>query len=126
MKHRSFALLAPLLLWVAAFAQAPQTPPQPAPELKKLDYFAGTWKRDAGGKLTGTLKFEWMQGNFVMLLQGNESGVHKWLGFYGYDSTRKVYTYASFGSSGEYETWAGAVKGDTWTGTLKWVKCVTS
>jgi|SRR5208283_5053176 len=82
MKQRPFTLLAPLFLCAAAFAQAPQVP-QPAPELKKLDYFAGTWKTDAdmkpspygqGGKLTITNKFEWMQGNFFMVIHTNWSG----------------------------------------------------
>ena len=37
------------------------------------------------------------------------------LGIYGYDSARKVYTYANYNSAGEQETWAGTVEGDTWT-----------
>jgi hypothetical protein len=44
MKHKSFTLFASLFLCAAALAQAPQMP-QPAPELKKLDYFVEPGKQ---------------------------------------------------------------------------------
>ncbi len=125
MKRKSFAVLAPLFFCAALFAQGPQM--QPAPELKKLDYFAGTWNTEAdmkaspygpGGKMTATDHIEWMQGNFFMLIHskfsgGMGSGLE--LGVMGYDSAKKVYTYASYNSVGEHETATGTVEGDTWT-----------
>src|SRR5215469_12001791 len=52
-------------------AQAPQGPPKPGPELKKLDYNIGTWNVEGaakpfgpmpGGKFTATEKCEWYSG----------------------------------------------------------------
>lgn len=120
------AVLAPLLLVLPAFAQAPQMP-QPAPELKKLDFFVGTWKVDAdmkpsqfgpGGKLSSTDHIEWMQGNFFLLIHTSftsamGSGIE--LGVMGYDSANKVFTYTSFNSVGEHETATGTFDGSTWT-----------
>lgn len=138
MKCKSVAaVFAPLLFSVVISAQAPQAP-QPAPELKKLDYFVGTWKTDAdmkpspygpGGKVTGTDRIEWMQGNYFVLIHTNfngtmGSGVE--VGVMGYDPAKKVYTYASYNSSGEHESATGSVEGDTWTwnsdagGGMKW------
>lgn len=57
-------------------AAAQMTPPTPAPELKKLDYFIGTWNIDAtigpgpwggGGKFTATGTDEWLKGNFFVV-----------------------------------------------------------
>jgi hypothetical protein len=56
-------------------AQAPQGPPKPGPEVKKLDYNIGTWnvKGEAkpfgpmpGGKFTSTEKCEWYSGGFFV------------------------------------------------------------
>ncbi len=117
---------APLLLCIVVFAQAPQMP-QPAPELKKLDYFVGTWKTDAdmkpssygpGGKVTGTDRIQWMEGNFFVVIhtqfQG-ATGTGVELAVMGYDPARKVYTFSSYNSAGEHETATGSVEGDTWS-----------
>lgn len=118
--------LAPLLLLVPAFAQAPQMP-QPAPELKKLDYFVGTWKTDAdmkasqfgpGGKVSSIDHIEWMQGNFFLLIHSTFSsamGNGLELAVMGYDSANKVFTYTAFNSAGEHETATGTFDGSTWT-----------
>ena len=45
MRRPSAILVATLLLAAVAFAQ--MGPPKPAPELKKLDYFLGTWSTGA-------------------------------------------------------------------------------
>src|SRR5580704_13561378 len=54
--------------------------PTPAPELKKLDYFAGTWTDEAdmkpgpmgpGGKMTMSEKNEWMPGGFFLTLHSS-------------------------------------------------------
>src|SRR3981081_1614314 len=60
-----------LLLGIALSARAQTEIPKPAPELKKLDYFAGTWAAEGdmkpgptgpGGKFTGTNHVQWMHG----------------------------------------------------------------
>ncbi|GAA3944896.1 DUF1579 family protein [Actinoplanes auranticolor] len=59
----------------------PPAPPQPAPELKQLDYLVGTWKLSGmteegpmgpPAKMTGTETFEWLPGGFFL--------VHHWEG----------------------------------------------
>src|SRR5581483_12478755 len=54
-------------------AQNPPQAPQPAPELKRLNYFVGVWTTEAdmkrspygpGGKFNGTDHAAWMAGNF--------------------------------------------------------------
>jgi hypothetical protein len=67
------AVLAPFLLAGTVLAQAPA---KPGPEVKKLDFFVGTWKGEgiippgpwgAAGKYTVTLTNEWMDGNFFLI-----------------------------------------------------------
>lgn len=113
-----------LLAMASAFAQMP---PPPAPELKKLDYFTGTWTMDGdvkpgpmgpGGKSTGTSKYEWMDGKYFMVSQGSHSGVMGTgveTAYYGYDASKKVYTYDSFSSMGEHNIATATLDGDTWT-----------
>ena len=117
-------LLFVLMMEVAAVAQMMGPP---APELKKLDYFVGTWAMDgdvkpgpmgAGGKSTGTGKYEWMEGNYFMTSQTSFSGVMgtgKETAYYGYDANKKVYNYDSFSSVGEHNIAVGTFEGDTWT-----------
>jgi hypothetical protein len=104
--------------------------PRPAPELKKLDYFVGTWKTDAdmqatsdspGGKVTGTDHIEWMEGNFFLMIHSSFNspplGSGTEVAVMGYDPAKKVYIYTSFNSFGEHETATGTLDGDTWTWT---------
>jgi hypothetical protein len=98
-----------------------------APELKKLDFFAGDWKSEAtvhvapGNRDTtyrSTSHAEWMEGNFFLVEHWEfelDSVKGKELSIKGYDSERKVYTYHAFTSIGEtfYDT--GTVDGDVWT-----------
>ena len=117
----AFVLLTSL---AGAFAQGP---PPPAPELKKLDYFVGTWTMDGnikpgpmgpGGKSTGTAKEEWMQGNYFLVSHSNFGGV---MGegvetaYMGYDPGKKAYTYNAFNSMGMHDIATGQLEGDTWT-----------
>lgn len=134
------AVLALFVFSVAVFAQAPQMAP-PAPELKKLDYFAGNWKTDAemkasqfgpGGKMTSTDRIEWMQGNYFLLIHSTFSGAMGSgieLAVMGFDPVKKVYTYSSYNSAGEHESATGTLEDDTWTwnsdqtastGGMKW------
>src|SRR5271157_4956265 len=75
MKRTSVLLLGILLFTSAAFAQ--MGPPKPGPELKKLDYFLGTWTSEGeskpspmgpGGKFTESGHGEWMDGGFFLVV----------------------------------------------------------
>lgn len=67
--------IAPTLFAAAALAQSDQAP-QRAPELKKLDYFAGAWKTEGelkaspfgpGGKVASSDHYEWQKGEFFIV-----------------------------------------------------------
>ena len=116
-----------LLLGIALSATAQTDTPKPAPELKKLDYFVGTWSAEGevkpgamgrGGKFTGTNRVQWMDGGFFLVTHSEFNGA---MGkgvetaYMGYDSDQKMYTYDSFNSLGEADHAKGNVDGDTWT-----------
>lgn len=119
--------MAVLLSVTASFVQAQMDMPKPAAELKKLDYFAGTWSFDGemkpgpmgpGGKTTGTDKVEWMDGGFFLVSHTSfTSPMGKTTGtaYMGYNSDDKVYTYSAFNSMGQNEVSKGTLEGDTWT-----------
>jgi Protein of unknown function (DUF1579) len=130
-------------LLFAGIASAQMQHPAPAPELKKLDYFAGTWNFDAnmkaspmgpGGTMTGTDHYEWMQGNYFLIVHSKYSsasmGSGVGYGVLGYDTNKKQYTYESFNSDGEHEVATGSpdADGKVWTwysagdtgGPMKW------
>jgi hypothetical protein len=120
-------LLIILLCSIAVSAQAQMEAPKPAPELKKLDYFAGNWKTEGdmkpgpgypGGKVSGVDHYEWMKGSFFVVGHSDfkaTAGDGTELSVMGYDATEKVYTYAAFNSGGQRETAKGTFEGDTWT-----------
>jgi hypothetical protein len=128
--HRKVVLISFVMLIAAsAWAQMSVTP---GPEVKKLDYFAGSWTTEStiaqgpwgmGGKFTSTTTNEWMAGNFF--LQGHDEfkmppelgGEGKGASFIGYDTEQNVYTLDAFNSQGRREAWTGSVTGDTWTWT---------
>lgn len=129
MHWKSVVLAAlPVLLPLTAFAQAGKEP-QPAPEVKKLDYFAGTWKTvgqmkpsqfGPGGSFTSTEHYEWQKGNFFLIGHSEfktPGGDGIELSVLGYDPTKNVYSYHSFNSAGEQESATGTIAGDTWTWT---------
>jgi Protein of unknown function (DUF1579) len=115
------AFAAAATLW----AQAPA--PKPGPELKKLDYFLGTWTLDGdsnpgpmgpGGKTTMIEDASWMDGRFFLVERirfkspmGNGTG----LAVMGYNPEEKAYTYDEFDSTGEVNHSKGTSEGDTWT-----------
>jgi Protein of unknown function (DUF1579) len=115
---------------VAAVAQ--MTPPTPAPELKKLDYFAGNWSNEAtiaagpwgsGGKFSDTVTTEWLKGGFFIVSHSDFSlpselgGNGTALAILSYDSDKKVYIEERFDSNGRHETITGTLNGDTWIWT---------
>jgi len=126
---RSFAVaVSTLLLAAAVFAQ--MGPPKPAPELQKLNYFAGSWTSTGdmkpgpfgpGGKFTESGRSEWMEGGFFLVIHSDFSsptmGTSKGVAYMGYDPQDKVYTYDAFSSVGENIHSKGTIEGDTWNWT---------
>jgi uncharacterized protein DUF1579 len=116
-----------LLLGIALSARAQTEIPKPAPELKKLDYFAGMWATEGdikpgplgpGGKFTGTNHVQWMDGGFFLVTHSEFNGaMGKGMetSYMGYDSNDKMYTYDSFNTLGEADHAKGNVDGETWT-----------
>lgn len=118
-----------LILTGCAWAQMGAAP---GPELKKLDYFLGTWTTDAtigqgpwgmGGKFSATSTNEWMPGNFFLTghsdvkMPAELGGDGKGVSFMGYDTQQNVYTFDDFNSGGRHESSKGTLSGDTWTWT---------
>jgi hypothetical protein len=112
-------------------AQAPQGPPKPGPEVKRLAYNVGTWNMTGeakpfgpmpGGKFTATEKCEWYSGGFFVTCHSEGTGPmgpSKGVSFMGYDPNEKVYTYHEFTSTGEAVDSKGTVNGDTWNWTAE-------
>jgi hypothetical protein len=110
-------------------AQAPQGPPKPGPEAKKLAFNVGTWDIVGeakpfgpmpGGKVTATQKCEWYSGGFFVTCHSEGSGPMgpmKAVSFLGYDANDKVYTYHEFTNTGDAIDAKGTVSGDTWNWT---------
>jgi hypothetical protein len=129
-RYKTTAVGAVLFCSLVAAAQIAQ--PAPAPELKKLDYFAGTWASEAtiqpgpwgaGGKFTDNVSAEWMKGNFFLVIHSDFSmpadmgGAGSGVAIIGYDPDKKVYTEDRFESSGRHVVVSGTLNGDTWTWT---------
>jgi hypothetical protein len=129
MKLKAILISTLVLFAVSAWAQMA---PKPGPEVKKLDYFVGTWTTDgtvaqgpwgAGGKFSATDTMEWMQGSFFVeghsdfKMPPEVGGEGKATSFMGYDADQNVYTYDEFNSQGRRESSKGTVSGDTWTWT---------
>ena len=128
--NRKLIFAAILLLFaVSAFAQMGE---KPGAEVKKLEYFTGTWTTEgtiaqgpwgAGGKFTSTESNEWMSGNFFVVGHGDfkmppeVGGEGKESSFLGYDTSQNVYTRESFNSQGMHESSKGTLAGDTWLWT---------
>jgi hypothetical protein len=123
-----FAILTmTLLLGIAVSSPTQKQTPKPAPELKKLDYFAGTWIVEGeikpgfmgpGGRFTGTNRVQWMDGAFFLMTHSEFNGAFgkgSETSNMGYDSNEKMYTYDSFNSLGEADHAKGKVEGNTWT-----------
>ena len=132
MKKYSTILCGVVVLIAGVSASAQMGPPTPAPELKKLDYFAGSWTIDAtigqgpwgsGGKFTSTGTEDWQQGNFFLVgkdeftLPAELGGSGKGMSVMGYDPDKKVYTEERFDSRGQHTKSTGTLAGDTWTWT---------
>jgi Protein of unknown function (DUF1579) len=118
-----------VFLAVAVSVQAQMEMPKPGPELKKLDYFAGTWTLEGdmkpsamgpGGKMTETENNKWLDGGYFLAMNSDfksAMGNGTEVSYMGYNLEDKVYTYDAFSSMGEAEHSKGTVSGDTWTFT---------
>ena len=128
MKKRAAVLACMTLsLGIASSARAQTEAPKPAPELKKLDYFVGTWTVQGeikpgpmgpGGKFTGTNRVQWMDGGFFLVTHSEFNGAigkGAETSYMGYDGNDKTYTYDSYNTMGEADHAKGNVDGDTWT-----------
>jgi len=125
MKRVGTTLAAWLVCTAAAMAQ--MEAPQPAPELKKVDVFIGSWTLDGdmkpgpmgpGGKMTENEKCEWMEGGFYVICHSeykSSMGNGVGLSVMGYSNDDKIYTYREFNSYGEFVDSKGSLDGDTWT-----------
>jgi Protein of unknown function (DUF1579) len=128
-KFRSALILCPVFLAASAMAQMGGPP---GPEVKKLDYFIGTWNTEGtiaqgpwgmGGKFSSTETSQWMAGNFFVeshsdfKMPSEVGGEGKAVGFMGYDAEANTYTFDQFNSQGRRENSKGTVRGDTWTWT---------
>jgi hypothetical protein len=103
--------------------------PKPAPEVQKLDYFAGDWTVEgmifpgpwgSGGKFGWTDKTKWMSGKFFVVghwdftMPTELGGDGEELFVMGYDTREKVYTFDAFSSQGLHQVSKGILNGDTW------------
>jgi Protein of unknown function (DUF1579) len=116
------------ILASVAVAQTPQMP-TPGPEIKRLQYYVGTWKSEydlkpgpmgPGGKVTAVDQSQMMPGGFFVETRTDGKGamgVLKGLAIMGYDAAEKVYTYDAFNNFGEVDHFKGTLQGDTWTWT---------
>jgi hypothetical protein len=106
------------------------TPPKPGAEVKKLDYFVGTWTTEgmvaqgpwgAGGKFSSTETAEWMPGNFFVEARSDTKmpaelgGESKGVLYMGYDTDQNTYTGDEFNDQGRHDASKGSVAADTWT-----------
>jgi hypothetical protein len=122
-------LCAANVVLLAALVSAQTAPPQPAPELKKLDFLTGNWSAEgdikpnpsvpSGAKFSTSTQAEWMEGKYFLIehsdIDFSEMGKMKELAVLGYDPEHKVYTYTAFNSMGQEESANGTLEGDTWT-----------
>jgi len=121
-----------IFTFLAAATSAQMTPPTPAPELKKLNYFTGNWSSETiiapgpwgpGGKFSDTVTAEWMKGEFFLVSHSDFSmpmelgGTGTSLSVLGYDADKKTYTQERFDSTGRHVVATGTLNGNT----LTWV-----
>ncbi len=119
----SFAAILVCGFTALSLAQAPSESPKPGPELKKLEYFLGTWKVENEIKANGYVpagKGVTTQTN--TLGPGGFSVESRWEGqiprtdgIIAYDSHAKVYTEFYVSSIGLVGTATGTINGNTWT-----------
>src|SRR5262252_5696386 len=109
MKHSTTAFLFLMLFGaISVVAQSPRAA-GPSPELKKQDFFVGTWELEGvtksspfgpgGQKFKGTESLEWMPGGFFLLVHEYSGAKLTGVTIIGYDSQEKVFTHTKFNST---------------------------
>lgn len=119
-----------VVLSTAIVAQAPA--PQPGPEHKRLERFAGTWKLEGkmhpsplgqGGPFTGTETCRMFEGGFHLTCDSTGTGPMGAMNGHAimsWDADAKQYRYFAINSQmPQPEEATGTVTGDTWTWTGK-------
>ncbi len=128
MRVRKLEWLVSVLLGLTVIASAQMPEPKPAPELKQLNWMAGSWKLQGdvnaspmgpGGKMQMTEEIRWMRGGFFLVSHSEFSGSGmdegSGISIMGYDADAKKFTYNEFNSMGEAAKSMGTVDGKTWT-----------
>ena len=129
MKRIIIAMTVLSLCAAVALAQAPQGPPKPGAEQKRMTYFVGNWNSEGtmkespfgpAGSFSGSERTEWLTGGFFLVSHTTGKGPMgemKGMAVMGYDREAKGYTYNEFDSMGQAMAAKGSVSGDTWTWT---------
>lgn len=116
------------VILLTSLASSQMEAAKPAPELKKLDVFAGSWTLEGtmkassmgpgGETITESEKCEWMDGGYYLVCHSDYKGSMGGgvsLSIMGYSTDDKAYTYREFNSMGEFEDSKGTLEADTWT-----------
>ncbi len=126
---QSFKMIALACILLSGLGFAQVSAPQPSAELKKLDYFVGTWNLEGefkagtmgpAEKVSGTDRYEWMVGDFFLAGHSDfksAAGVGSSLAVMGYSALDGIYTYDAFNSMGDVEHAKGSLNADTWIWT---------
>lgn len=124
---RAIAALTIALLTSVPLAQAQTVTTSPPPELRKLDYFAGTWSTrtqllaPSGAvalTLTGFDRVRWVLGGFFLAIDSQQSSPRATAAsttYIGYNTLSKVYIIDLFTDRGIAEHALGTFDGTTWT-----------
>ena len=100
--------------------------PKPAPEVKKLGYFFGTWSSEAevkpnsfmpSGRYTWIEKCDWYPGGFHLLCFSagkSPMGPTHGMGILFYKPEEKAYTYWGIDNSGHNGASKGTLEGNNW------------
>lgn len=130
MKHL-FKLTAFACIVLSSLAFSQVSAPKPGDELKKLDYFIGTWTLEGefksgmlgpAEKVSGTDRYEWMDGGFFVAGHSDfksADGTGSSLAVIGYNPVDRIYTYDAFNSMGDAEHAKGSLSFDTWIWTAR-------
>ncbi len=127
MKHWASFFSVACIILVGALPALSQQPPNPAPELQKLNRWVGKWSYEGeikpgpmgpGGEFTSKDTCEWFEGGFAIVCRSEAhgpTGPSKGMGILSYDPGEKLYTYYGVESMAPPGGGKGNVEGDTWT-----------